>query len=148
MKKPTVHQTENSEQTNSEPLETKSPKGLSRRGFLKGALTAAGAGGAGLIGSAAITGLGAKTAEEAANKTAHTKGGKTEKHPNAEPLPNLAAPAKWDYETDIVVAGGGGAGLAAAVSATENGAKVIVLGKNPFCGGDTSIAECIGGAIG
>ncbi|MBA3035191.1 MAG: FAD-dependent oxidoreductase [Desulfobacterium sp.] len=89
-----------------------------------------------------------KNAEATAGKSSRTKRNKAEKHPNAEPLPNLAAPAKWDYETDIIVAGGGGAGLAAAVSAAENGAKVIVLEKNPFCGGDTSIAECIGGGIG
>lgn len=32
-----------------------------------------------------------------------------------------------DMTSDVVVIGGGGAGLAAAISASENGAKVIVL---------------------
>ncbi|MCG0276190.1 MAG: flavocytochrome c [Thermosediminibacteraceae bacterium] len=40
-------------------------------------------------------------------------------------------------ETDVVVIGAGGAGLAAAVSAAENGAKVIVLEKMPMVGGNT-----------
>ncbi|MFH2047508.1 MAG: FAD-dependent oxidoreductase [Pseudomonadota bacterium] len=148
MKKPTVDQTKNADQMSREPIEKKSFKRVSRRGFLKGALTAAGAGSAGLIGSAAMTGLGINKAEAAAKKVAQAKGKKGEKLFDAEPLPNLSAPVKWDYETDIVVAGGGGAGLAAAVSAAEKGAKIIVIEKNPFCGGDTSIAECIGGGIG
>ena len=44
-------------------------------------------------------------------------------------------------ETDIVVIGAGGAGLAAAVSAAEKGAKVIVLEKRPVPGGSTLFAE-------
>ncbi|MFC1941871.1 FAD-dependent oxidoreductase [Chloroflexota bacterium] len=42
---------------------------------------------------------------------------------------------------DIVVIGGGGAGLAAAVSAGEKGAKVIVLEKRSVLGGNTALAE-------
>ena len=34
------------------------------------------------------------------------------------------------YNTDVLVIGGGGAGLAAAVSAEQNGAKVIVMEKS------------------
>lgn len=41
------------------------------------------------------------------------------------------APKKWDRETDVVVAGAGGAGLMAAVRASDAGAKVIVLQKTP-----------------
>jgi len=40
--------------------------------------------------------------------------------------------------TEVLVVGGGGSGLAAAVSAAENGAKVTVLEKNPACGGTTA----------
>lgn len=144
MKKPTNEKKKSAENISRESLEAKSSKSLSRRGFLKGALTVAGAGSAGLIGCATMTETGSKKA----GKGSIVKENKAEEHLNAEPLPNLSAPEKWNYETDIVVAGGGGAGLAAAVSAAEKGAKVIVIEKNPFCGGDTSIAECIGGAIG
>lgn len=40
-------------------------------------------------------------------------------------------------EADVIVIGAGGAGMAAAVSAAEEGAKVIVLEKMPMIGGNT-----------
>ncbi|TCQ03245.1 flavocytochrome c [Serpentinicella alkaliphila] len=49
-----------------------------------------------------------------------------------------------EYTTDVVVIGGGGAGLAAAVSAHQNGVKVIVLEKMPRLGGNTILS---GGAF-
>ena len=42
--------------------------------------------------------------------------------------------------TDVVIIGSGGAGLAAAVSARDNGAKVILLEKEPVAGGNTKLA--------
>ncbi len=39
---------------------------------------------------------------------------------------------------DVVVVGGGGSGLAAAVGAANKGARVILLEKNPECGGTTA----------
>jgi succinate dehydrogenase/fumarate reductase flavoprotein subunit len=41
-------------------------------------------------------------------------------------------------ETDVVVVGGGGSGLAAAYEAAKLGRKVILLEKNPLTGGSTS----------
>lgn len=40
-------------------------------------------------------------------------------------------------KTDVVVIGAGGAGMAAAISASQKGAKVIVLEKMPMVGGNT-----------
>ncbi len=50
---------------------------------------------------------------------------------------------KWDMRADIVVVGAGGAGMAAAVQALENGLSVIVVDK--FNGGGTTYAS--GGVI-
>ena len=49
-------------------------------------------------------------------------------------------PQKWDAEADVVVVGAGGAGLAAAVTAAEGKAKVLVLEKAGFPGGNTLIS--------
>ncbi len=43
-------------------------------------------------------------------------------------------------ECDVLIVGGGGAGLATAVSAAENGADVLLLEKRPQLGGTTGIA--------
>lgn len=45
---------------------------------------------------------------------------------------------------DVVIVGGGGAGLASAVSALEHGAKVIIIEKLGFLGGSTNVC---GGAL-
>ena len=42
--------------------------------------------------------------------------------------------------TDVLVIGGGGAGLCAAIEAADRGAEVIVLEKMPFLGGNTLIS--------
>ena len=49
------------------------------------------------------------------------------------------APGKtWDYETDVVVVGYGGAGAIAAICAGEAGADVIVIEAAPIEGGGTT----------
>lgn len=58
---------------------------------------------------------------------------------------NDAQPQKeMELTTDVVVIGGGGTGLAAAGSAFENGAKVVVLEKMATVGGSTALS---GGSI-
>jgi 3-oxosteroid 1-dehydrogenase len=48
-----------------------------------------------------------------------------------------AATGHWDLDSDVVCIGGGAAGCAAAVTATERGAKVILLERAPMLGGTT-----------
>lgn len=43
--------------------------------------------------------------------------------------------------TDIVVVGSGATGLSAAVKSAQNGAKVVLLEKNPYLGGGSNFAE-------
>ena len=45
-----------------------------------------------------------------------------------------------DSSYDVIIIGGGGSGLAAAVSSAENGLKALLLEKQPFLGGTTGIA--------
>lgn len=47
---------------------------------------------------------------------------------------------KKEMETDVVVVGGGGAGFAAAITAKEKGAKVVLLEKLNAVGGNTMIS--------
>ncbi len=44
----------------------------------------------------------------------------------------------WD--TDILVVGGGGAGLSSAITAAQDGAKVVLIEKSSFLGGNTMMA--------
>jgi len=52
--------------------------------------------------------------------------------------------ARWDHEADVVVIGYGGAGAAAAITAHDAGARVIVVEKSAAGGGNTRVS---GGSI-
>ena len=92
-------------------------EGLSRRNFLKSAAVA----GAALAGSAALAGCASGGTGSAAA-------------PSGDWLPS-----SWDYETDVVVIGYGGAGMwSSLVAADEGGSEVIVLEKAPVEGGGNS----------
>ena len=56
-----------------------------------------------------------------------------------EELPRAAKPPEWKdaprYTADVVVIGGGPAGLMAAIHAADTGARVILLDENPKLGG-------------
>ncbi|MFT3719197.1 FAD-dependent oxidoreductase [Pseudorhodoferax sp.] len=43
-------------------------------------------------------------------------------------------------QADVVVVGGGGSGMAAAIAAAEQGARVVLLEKNPHLGGTTRLS--------
>ena len=51
-----------------------------------------------------------------------------------------AAVKSWQAETDVLIVGGGGAGISAAIEAADAGAKVIVLEAASEAGGSTALA--------
>ena len=55
----------------------------------------------------------------------------------------LQVPAKWDGEADVIVVGGGNTGLPAAITASDKGAKVMVLETSS--GMASSLAMIAGG---
>jgi succinate dehydrogenase/fumarate reductase flavoprotein subunit len=54
---------------------------------------------------------------------------------------------KWDKEYDVIVAGSGGSGISAAITAYDNGASVLMLEKSPFPGGGQTRTSGIGAAF-
>jgi len=101
-------------------------KKLSRREFVKGAAVGA----AGVAVSGALASCGAEaTAVPTAAPEEVTK----------EVKPWL--PEKWDYEADVVVVGAGFAAQAAAITAHDAGAEVLMLEKAPeeFQGGNSRV---------
>lgn len=60
---------------------------------------------------------------------------------------NVPATGLLEKKADVVIIGAGGAGLAAAVSAHQNGAKVLVLEKMPKVGGNTIISGAAFNAV-
>ncbi|MBR5561173.1 MAG: FAD-dependent oxidoreductase [Clostridia bacterium] len=56
-----------------------------------------------------------------------------------------SADETWD--TDVLVMGGGGAGFAAAITAAQNGAKVILIEKSSVLGGNTMVAGAAYNAV-
>ncbi len=63
-----------------------------------------------------------------------------EASPIAGELASTTLPASWDREVDVLVAGTGAAAFAAAVTAKQGGADVLILEKGTFVGGTTLIS--------
>ena len=95
--------------------EKEAPRKLTRKDFVKGAAAVAGVGALAGCAPAAPT-----TGPEAAPTC-----------PPAAECPTPWLPDKWDKEADVVVVGFGGAGAAAAITAHDAGAKVLILEKQP-----------------
>ena len=104
---------------------------MNRRSFLAGA----GMAGLALAGASAITLAGCSNAMGAGDAADGSSAAPVEHNP-VETL-----------DCDVVVVGSGTAGICAALSAAENGAKVIVLEKNGALYGSSVFAEGVG-AIG
>ncbi len=85
----------------------------------------------------AITAAGGKVEEFKKTKAANTEVSTTSGATEAAAEKRL--PAAWDKEYDVVVVGGGFAGLAAAHSAATHGAKTVLVEKMPFVGGNSQI---------
>lgn len=87
---------------------------LSRRSFLKGGAVLA----TGAMGSMALSGCDSSSSESA----------------QADWMPE-----QWDYETDVLVIGYGGAGMWASLTAKDEGqSEILILEKAPFRGGGNS----------
>lgn len=80
-------------------------------------------------------------------KKALEKAGANIKDFEKKPEKDKASAKKAEKNVDVVVIGGGGAGLAAAVTAHQNGAKVLVLEKMPKVGGNTIISGAAYNAV-
>lgn len=97
-------------------------KGFTRRDFIKGtAVGAAGVASAGILAGCGIGGSNEKT------ETTMSESGKPSFLNPPDPIPE--SEIKKTVTADVVVVGAGMAGLCAAISAAEEGAKVILLEK-------------------
>ncbi len=115
-------------------LREETENGLSRRDFLKDV---------GLVfgGAAAATTVGVCITQS--TPLAHAQDGNDTSgmSESVKPIPPAEVPANWDFETDVVVCGGGMSGLMTSCKAVNYGAKVITLEKNGIPGGDGQWAE-------
>jgi fumarate reductase flavoprotein subunit len=105
--------------------------GTDRRSFLKGAALV----GAGVAATGLIAACSPSESEEQPTTSSSPSGGAT------TPERNIAE----TLECDICIAGAGISGLVAAVQAGENGAKVIMIEKQPAIGGNGQFTEGVFG---
>ncbi|MCL2808295.1 MAG: FAD-dependent oxidoreductase [Coriobacteriia bacterium] len=103
-----------------------SQEGVSRRAFLGFGAAAAAAAGVGMVACTPFAGEG-------------STGSPGERSEVESPTP----PSKVDavYDTDLLIIGGGGSGLACAVQASLNGTDSILLEKNTLLGGNANFVE-------
>ena len=56
----------------------------------------------------------------------------------AHPMPSLSTNRRWDFETDLLVAGAGAAGMTAALVGAIEGLRTILCEKSDMVGGTTA----------
>ena len=88
------------------------------------------------ISGATVTSMAVVTAASTALGEAATDVPKPEKEETEEPVEKTAE----ELDADIVIVGAGGAGMTAAIKATEAGKKVLLVEKMPYAGGNTTRA--------
>ena len=88
------------------------------------------------ISGATVTSMAVVTAASTALGEAATDVPKPEKEETEEPVEKTAE----ELDADIVIVGAGGAGMTAAIKATEAGKKVLIVEKMPYAGGNTTRA--------
>ena len=119
--------------------EAKAGRGVSRRTFLTGA---AAAGALAVVGG--LAGCGPQQAGQGASGGSNSGSGSGGNSGNSgNSGSGSAAPSKIDktYDTDLLIVGAGGSGLACAVQAALNGTNFIVVEKNNQVGGNASFVE-------
>lgn len=107
--------------------------GVSRRAFLAGACA---------TGAFALAGGLAACAQEP-QSTGQGAAGGAGTGTNGDAVQGSSAPANVDktYDTDLLIVGAGGSGLACAVQAALNGTNFILVEKNSQVGGNASFVE-------
>lgn len=112
---------------------------ITRRNFLKGGL--AGAAGVGVIGLAGCSAGTPSSSNDKASKTSEaSEGGLFDSGIETELSLDDAK-----YDVDVVVVGGGAAGMAACAQAAEEGLNVLLVEATSAVGGTTQFAEGIAG---
>ncbi|WP_281655840.1 FAD-dependent oxidoreductase [Eggerthella sinensis] len=116
-----------------EPQQHHEGRGVTRRAFLTGACA---------TGAVAMVG-GLTACATPPQDAGQGDAGGTGSGTNGDAVPGNAAPGKIDktYDTDLLIVGAGGSGLACAVQAALNGTNFILVDKNNQVGGNASFVE-------
>lgn len=105
----------------------KSENNISRRDFLKTATA----------GAVSVMTIGVLSACSSQGEAPTSTGNPAQEQTASTPQ---AAPMVWDKEVDVLIVGGGGTGVAAAVEAAESGAVTLVIEKSSIMGGSTMMS--------